>query len=155
MSINTKGIIRKGTTLPEIKEVLENKYGNVGIKSYSDPTLFSLYFKDGEDQRKLSVFVDDVAKRDYKIDGVTLDLNCWGNSVEIMKLLLSEFGGYLDENDCDDEGFYAINPDKFEEGRESTKADRVITSIIHRLGYDNLSKGLLLFDDIQKIQQDD
>ena len=31
-----------------------------------------------------------------------LRLGCYGNSVEIMKGIAQEFGGWLDENDCDD-----------------------------------------------------
>ena len=37
-----------------------------------------------------------------------LDLGYWGSSVEIMKSIISNFSGYLDENDCDDEDPYFI-----------------------------------------------
>lgn len=37
-----------------------------------------------------------------------LSLGYWGNAVEIMKQLVTEFGGWIDENDCDDITFYPI-----------------------------------------------
>lgn len=42
-----------------------------------------------------------------------LSIRCWGNSVEILKGICEEFGGWLDENDCDDNDYYRI--DKKEE----------------------------------------
>lgn len=37
-----------------------------------------------------------------KSETTLLSLGCCGNSVEIMKRIAQEFGGWLDENDCDD-----------------------------------------------------
>ena len=39
-----------------------------------------------------------------------IDLRCWGSSVEIIKEIVTHFGGgWIDENDCDDHPFYPIN----------------------------------------------
>jgi hypothetical protein len=35
-------------------------------------------------------------------------LGCWGDSVEIIKDIVTHFGGWIDENDCDDKEFYPI-----------------------------------------------
>ena len=43
----------------------------------------------------------------------SLSIGCWGNSVEILKGICEEFGGWFDENDCDENDFYRI--DKKEE----------------------------------------
>lgn len=39
-------------------------------------------------------------------------LSCYGSSVEVIKDLAKEFGGPIDENDCDDEGYYYVSPVK-------------------------------------------
>lgn len=39
---------------------------------------------------------------------VSLSLSRWGYSIEMMKLILEEVGGYLDEDDCDAEDYYYI-----------------------------------------------
>ena len=49
-----------------------------------------------------------------KQEKTSLTLGYYGNSVEIMKDLVSQFGGWIDENDCDDQSYYPIltNKDK-------------------------------------------
>lgn len=37
--------------------------------------------------------------------GVICSLRLWGSGILIMDLLSVEFGGWIDENDCDDKGF--------------------------------------------------
>jgi len=37
-----------------------------------------------------------------------LSMSCFGNSKEIMKAIVSQFGGWIDEDDCDDEPYYPI-----------------------------------------------
>ncbi len=38
-----------------------------------------------------------------------ISLGCWGSSVEIVKEIVSHFGGgWIDENDCDDKEYYPI-----------------------------------------------
>jgi len=41
-----------------------------------------------------------------------LSLACYGSSVEVIKDLANEFGGIIDENDCDDEPYYYVSPVK-------------------------------------------
>ena len=39
----------------------------------------------------------------------TITLGCWGSSVEIIKELVSHFGGgWIDENDCDEKEYYFL-----------------------------------------------
>jgi hypothetical protein len=44
----------------------------------------------------------------YVMYGVKLSLSYYGRSVEIMKEILEEFGGWIDENDYDDIGYKYI-----------------------------------------------
>lgn len=38
-----------------------------------------------------------------------LNLGCWGSSIEIIKEIVEHFGGgWLDDNDCDDEEYYVV-----------------------------------------------
>jgi hypothetical protein len=151
MSITTTAIIRKGTALKEIKEVLEVNYGVIIVHSISQSSYFRLVFNDGNEVRILSVFLDDTAKIDHNIDGVLLMLGYREKSVEIMKILLNEFGGYLCENDYNSEDFYPINLDKFEKSTEITEMDLLTNEIIQKLGYDKLDVTLKLFKIYQEI----
>ena len=149
MGSNTKAIIRKGTTLLELKECLESNYESVEIASTHSDDFFRLIFNDGKDRRCLNIFLKDTAKNDYDIDGVLLDLGSHGNSVKIMKTFLEKFGGYLDENDCDDEDFYSINLNEFKKGKKFSKQDLLIQRIIQKLGYENLKITLEIFKEFK------
>ena len=56
-----------------------------------------------------------------KSETTFLSLGCYGNSVEIMKGIAQEFGGWLDENDCDDIPPYWI--DKVDKTRYCWSSD--------------------------------
>lgn len=107
MGIDTKAIIRSGVKIQQIAEVIEKHYKNVEIVRSADPSIFRVKFDDNKDRRMLWVMYDSVNESD-PIDGVLLSLGCHGSSIEIMKTILKEFGGYLDENDCDGIGYYPI-----------------------------------------------
>jgi hypothetical protein len=89
----------------------------------------------------------DFAYNDYQINGVLISMGCWGNSKDIAMLLLSKYGGYIDENDCDDKGFELINIDLFEKVKEITSKDIFINKIISQVGFDKLKVILNLFDE--------
>lgn len=153
MSTNTKAIIKKGTTIIEIMEVLECHFGKVRVRLTHIDYFFTLSFiVNGDENRSLNIFLTDTAKNDYDIDGVLLDLGCHGSSVEIMKILLNEFGGYLDENDCDDKDFYPVNLSEFEKGKDFSTLDLFIVKVIQKLGYENLKVALELFKEFKEIK---
>lgn len=105
MSVDTKAILSKSTTISDIAEALENKYKNVKIESTSMDYFFIIAFADGNDQRSMYVSFSNSCEHDEGIPGVWMSLGCWGNSVEIMTYLCETFGGWIDENDCDGIGF--------------------------------------------------
>lgn len=157
MGVDTKAILRKGTTLEEIKNRLELKYGETLVHTTHNKNYFELSFKEPKSipnaatHRSLSVFFNDYAKNDYGIDGVLVFFSAWGSSIEIMNWLLEEFGGYLDENDCDDKGFYPVNIEAFQKGKEFTKQDLFVTKVIHTLGYENLNAAMELFNEFKEL----
>ena len=151
MGVDSKAIIRPGTNLGELVEFIEKRYGEVVVDPTHAEYFFYLRFRDGEDNRLLAVFYDRMAERDYGIHGVLLSLGLWGNAVDILKGFCEEFGGYLDENDCDDEDYYPINPEKFSKGREFTKHDEFVQKIVKELGYQNVNKTLALFEEYKNV----
>lgn len=78
-------------------------------------------FMDGNDPRELVYYHDNILERDefeyFKSTGIEeltkqettgVSLGAWGRSVDIMKDIVSQFGGWIDENDSDDQSFYPI-----------------------------------------------
>ena len=127
MGAATKAIIKKGTTLNQVVNALKCKYKNVSTYSTSESFLFFVCFdvSKKETGRCMDVFFRDFS--DYKIQGVLLSLSAYGSSIDILKYLCETFGGYLDENDCDDEEFYPIRLDLFGETRELTEYSILVT----------------------------
>ena len=123
MGIDTKAILRKGTTIEKIEKAISEKYTDVEVKLTSMLDFMYVIFKDGADQRQLAVSFTDSCERDDDIAGVWTSLGKWGNSIEIARYLCETFGGYLDEDDCDDEGYYPINFHLYSQGIEFTKMD--------------------------------
>jgi hypothetical protein len=128
MSVNTHGITKEVVDAEEILNFIKTKYDtNASMRlDYSKGEEIKYFratgrikFNDGDDNRSLFVIVDSVREEHQK--GIIssekytwLDLGCYGNSVEIMKSIINHFGGWVDDNDCDEEGYYYIpaNPDR-------------------------------------------
>ena len=118
---------------------------------------FNLSFKEPQEikgaasHRSMSVFLNKYAKQDYGIDGVLVSLSTWGSNLEIMNWLLDEFGGYLDENDCDDKDFYPVNIEAFEKGKDFSPEDIFVNKIIHKMGYEKLKDALGLLSEYKAL----
>lgn len=153
MGVDTKAIIRKGTTIEEIANAIGDKYGEVKIES-SMPYFFQIIFNEGKGNRMLSVSFSNSCEKDNGIPGVWLSLGCYGKSVEILRYLCETFGGYLDENDCDDKGFYPINYHLYAKSKNHSKMDEFKHKVIHELGHVNLNKTMALFEEYKKIETD-
>ena len=81
-----------------------------------------IYFKYNGENRMLHYFYDnivDLSDLEYysehgledfvKAEKTHIGLSYWGSSVEIIKEILEHFdGGWIDENDCDDEEYYWV-----------------------------------------------
>ena len=150
MGASTIGILTKGTTVEEIEQAINEKYQCIEIYS-NTPDVVRMFFRDGEDNRQLFIMYGNSSESDYGISGVYLSLGMWGNSVNIIRFLCEKFGGYLDENDCDDEGFYPINFSKYQKGKDITKIDLFKNKIISKVGYDNLKKVLELCEEYKTL----
>jgi hypothetical protein len=74
-----------------------------------------------------------------------------GNSVEIAKYLCETFGGYLDENDCADDGYYPINFHLYSQGTEFTSLDEFRHKVITEVGYDKLGSVMKLLEEYKAL----
>jgi hypothetical protein len=155
MGIDTKAVIRKGVTLEDFKAHAEKKYGKVSVDTTYDEDFFYLRFQEegGENRyRNLAVFLDPtLAERDYGINGILLSLGCWGESVSIMMHFLEEFGGFIDESDCDDIGFQAVNIHKLEDAREYTPKEKFKQKLIFEFGAANVDNILKLCEEYKDL----
>lgn len=117
MWIDTHGIIKnkKCDSLDEIANILKNKLGATKVivdkkKDLSDGSFIRFKYKD--EDRKLFVMnsenYSDYPELKLNTPYIWLSLWLWGSSVEIIKGIVEEFGGFIDENDCDDNGYYTV-----------------------------------------------
>lgn len=150
MGADTKAIIRQGVSLPDLANTL-HRLGLANEKpevlTTHSPSFFQLQFKYGEEQRLLSVHVDDCSYRDYKINGLLLSLGFWGSSVAILRSLCNHYGGYLMENDCGpapESDFVPVTIEKYSLGQPPSPQDAFTNKVIAELGYNNLGKALEL-----------
>lgn len=146
MGTETKAILRKGVTIEQIEKAISDKYTEVEVWA-TKSDFMRVAFKDGTDRRELAVCFTSSCERDYGIAGVWISLGLWGNSVEIARYLCETFGGYLDENHCDNEGFYPINFHLYSQGTEFTKLDEFRHKVAKEVGYDKLKVVMLLLDE--------
>jgi hypothetical protein len=151
MSVDTRAILRKGVTIEQIEKAISEKYTEVKVHTLVAPDFILISFMDGVYKRIISVSLENSYERDYGIAGVGVSLGFWGNSVKILTYLCETFGGYLDENDCDDEGFYPINFHLYSQGDEFTKLDEFRHKVINSVGYDKINTVMELFNEYKTL----
>jgi hypothetical protein len=150
MGVDTTAILTKGTTFEKIEKAISKKYLNVITSALSSDFMY-IGFKDGTDKRSMAVSFTNSCEREDGISGVWISIGNWGNSVEIARYLCEYFGGYLDENDCDDEGYYPINFHLYSQGKDFTKLDEFRHKVINEVGYDKLNSVMKLLEDYSKV----
>jgi hypothetical protein len=150
MGVDTKAIIRKGTTIEQIESAISAKYKDVTVRA-NNHDFMSMSFVDGKDSRTMHVSFTGSCEQDYSIAGVGLSLGCTGNSVEILKYLCETFGGYLDENDCDDQDFYPINYELYAQGSEFRPLDEFRHKVIKEVGFEKLRPVMALLDEYRTL----
>lgn len=80
-----------------------------------------IYFKYNDEDRRLFYNYDNLnsyenlefyTKRNLRdmveMETTYLSLRYWGSSVEIMKEIVTHFGGWVDENDSDDKEYFPV-----------------------------------------------
>ncbi len=116
MTAKTHGYITKEIELEQIYQFIlkwfdpaarVNRYEN---KNGENNEMAVYFTYKGEERRLFAIVYKSTkfSKTGQKERQIFLDLGYWGYSVEIMKSIISNFSGYLDENDCDEEEAYYI-----------------------------------------------
>jgi hypothetical protein len=151
MSVDTKAVIRGNVTLDQICNAQQQRY-NAYVEAYNtgNEHYFRITLNLNNSIRIISVFYGDFAKNNHNIPGILLSLGCNDEAVEILTYLCEVFGGYLDENDCDNLGFIPINETEFQKSGELTKEEKFKLKIAHSLGYENIGTFMSLLDDYLK-----
>jgi hypothetical protein len=150
MGVDTKAILRKGTTIEQIEHAISVIYADVKVRASRSDFMY-IVFKDGADQRSLAVSFTNSCESDYGISGVWVSLGFGGNSVEIVKYLCETFGGYIDENDCDDQDFYPVNFNLYSQGSEFTKMDEFRHKVIHEFGFNKVNAAMKLLEEYSQV----
>ena len=111
MGMNTQGFFDSKIKTDDIVEVLKYKFNvDCRVEETGSKGYLQVFFEYKDEKRILSVFENYTDKSHTGEDATTLiDLNVWGSSVEIIRGIVEEFGGYLDENDYGSEGWKYIN----------------------------------------------
>lgn len=133
MGVDTDGFLRKEVSAREVYNVIVEKFDkdaifDVEIDKYDQKERGRISFKDGEDNR--SIFYCVTGDRKELFNGeehACLILGCWGRSTEIMVEIVKSFGGYVNENDCDDvEEFFVPKDGEFEFGEYVKIQNRIM-----------------------------
>ena len=108
MGVDTNAILTKAPTATDLLIWANKNYKGASLAVAGvDGDHFWLNFLDGEDQRILSIFVNNRVACDYGDlytgDATFISMGMWGNSEVIARKLVSEFGGWLRVNDCVDD----------------------------------------------------
>lgn len=154
MGVSTKAIIRKSTTLEQIINVLSELENISDVEVYdtsSHATFFQIGFRNDGEFRLLSIDFSNHCETIYGIGGVWMSLGYGLSSIVILKRLCEIFGGYIDENDCDDKPFYSINFELYSQGAEFSEMDLLKHKIIAKCGYNKLNDIIKLFNEFKNI----
>jgi len=107
MGIDTQALLTDAPSALDLLHWADEKYLMATLRPSGVENLYHINFKDGEDSRMLSVFVNNSVASDYKGlytgDATFVSMGCWGNSEVIARKLVASFGGWLRVNDCEDE----------------------------------------------------
>lgn len=104
MGVDAQAILTSAPDLRDLMVYLTSKYTCVNSRTTGESDLFWINFADGEDQRQLACFFDNSVSCDYEElytgNSTYVSLGKWGNSSVILRGLVTEFGGWVREDDC-------------------------------------------------------
>ena len=129
MSCDTILRLKGHITAEQIVDYIDEHYKFISNSIREDNYVTSgfIKFNDGDENRNIYYDYQNINSYEkldeniVKSETTFLNLGCYGNSVEIMKGIAQEFGGWLDENDCDDIPPYWI--DKVDKTRYCWSSD--------------------------------
>ena len=118
MGVDTKLRIKEIVDIKLIETVCKKHFDDVkiNVRNVEGECGWILFNYKGEARNLFFGHYSDSYDEDGKYVEVPmytyLSLGCWGSSVEIMTIIAEYFGGWLDENDCDDIDYFFIPKSK-------------------------------------------
>ena len=145
MSVDTNAVIKK-TNIGTLFQFANDQFEYAKVENTNRNNFYILSFKYKGEIRNVSVFTDDTSEIDFNIKGTLLSLGYWSYSVEIMKIFLNHFGGYLRESDMNDKIFYSVNVKEYNQDNELTEKDKMINEVVSNFGNENVDKFFEIFN---------
>ena len=115
MGVDTKGLLKGKVKHEEILNFIKQKYDEdaiscVGKNSYDERYMGFIYFKMNNEGRSMFYVSESGDKYDEVEQGkyTSISLGHDDNAIKIIREIVTEFEGYIEENDCDDKGFEPI-----------------------------------------------
>lgn len=141
MGCDTKGTLHKSVTVLEIKQVIVDNYDpNTIIRTSYDEFSYVITFKNGLENRGVHIYIGKNSSEDHEV-AVHLSLGWWGDSVKIMKTILSYFGGWIHENDCGELPPYYVEKNQgLNNTEELQEVNRIHSTLSKRFAFDEIQK---------------
>lgn len=108
MGIDTKALLTSAPDILELLKFADQTWEAASLRPFGGTTdAYWLSFRDGKDQRDLSVFAAGECSSDYAdvcvAPAVLISMGYWGNSEAIARRFAIRFGGMIMPNDCSDD----------------------------------------------------
>ena len=107
MGVETRVLLTNPPDIIEILKHVTKHYRLAKLVAIRNSDTYRVAFRDGDDERVLSVFPPGCCAGDYADvhtgPAVLISMGCWGGSEAIARRLVAEFGGMMVLNDCTDE----------------------------------------------------
>ena len=143
MGVSTHGYVSDKVVGIDVFNIITSKFDKDAKfdiqmdKSYGSE-IGRVYFKFNDEDRNLFYCLGEITPdrdMDFKNGKYAyLSLGCWGNSVQIMTEIVKCFGGYIDENDCDDKNeFYVPQAENFEYADYVKERDNIVNILDNHL----------------------
>jgi len=144
MGVSTHGYVSDNVTGTDIFNLITSKFDKDAKfdiqmdKSYGSE-IGRIHFKfNKEEDRSLFYCLGEVTlDRDMQFENgkyAYLSLGCWGDSVQIMTEIVRCFGGYIDDNNCDDEKeYYVPQTENFEYDNYTKARDEIVKILDNHL----------------------
>lgn len=146
MGVDTNGYVSRQVTAMDIYNIICSKFDKDAIfdvkvetRNGVDEEIGKIYFKIGEDQRGLFLcHGENENDQKFDFDGsskyVYMSLGHWNNSEQIMTNIVKCFGGYIDENDCDDiDAFYIPQSENMEYSDCIKEREKIVSILDEKL----------------------
>lgn len=151
MSVDSKAIVRANVSLEQIVDCLSTEFSDIEVLNTNTENFFRVHFSNSSGKTCVMWvsynFADNLAEKG--INGIAISSSFRyddGIGAKAVKLVVETFGGYYDENDCDDEGFVPVNIHLLEQGGGLSELEKFKHKVIAKVGFSKLNDILELLN---------